>query len=65
MSGPQKEEHSFVKRRGIPWLVCSKCGLVRFRNPITDWCVRHGCDATERPDYKSVLKSLTRQEGLS
>jgi len=57
------EPHNFVKLyRSIPWLVCSKCGLVRLRNPFTDWCVRNGCDADERPDYKKMRDKLTRQE---
>lgn len=62
----EKEEHNFQKRfRSIPWLVCTKCGLVRLRNPFTDWCVRQGCNAEDHPQYEQIKKQLTRQEELT
>lgn len=56
-----KEEHDFQKLyKGIPWLVCRKCGLIRLRNPLTDWCVKKGCNYNEDLNYKAVVKNLTR-----
>lgn len=44
--------------RGIPYLVCSKCGLVYLNNALTKWCIRNGCDHKEHPQYKNKLKEL-------
>lgn len=45
------EPHRFEKWRCLPWEICTKCGLVRLRNRITDFCVRHGCNAKDHPLY--------------
>ena len=56
------EPHVFNRRvAGIASPVCSKCGLVKLNNPFTRWCVQHGCDADERPDYLQVRKQLTKE----
>jgi len=54
--------HRFKPVKGLPWPVCIGCGLVRLRNPITEWCVRHGCNHEDRPEYKSVLKQTTSEK---
>jgi hypothetical protein len=39
--------------------ICQRCGLMRLRNPITQWCVKHGCYHEDHPLYKRKLKELT------
>lgn len=50
--------HQFRKERGIPWPVCNRCGLVWLRNPLTAWCVRHGCWHEEHPGYRAAIRAL-------
>lgn len=52
--------HSWGKRKGLPWPVCRGCGLVHLRNPLTEWCVRNGCEHEEHPGYRSAVRSLGR-----
>lgn len=53
------ESHNFQIVKRIPWLICRNCGLVRLHNPITDWCVKLGCNADDHPKFKTMLKHLT------
>lgn len=66
MSSPEPfvmEPHNFVKTKCLPWLLCVKCGLVRLRNPFTDWSVKHGCNNEDHPSYRSVMCKLTSLDG--
>lgn len=54
--------HKWGKIRSLPWPVCTRCGLVKLRNPLTDWCVRHGCDHADRPDYRDTVRRLTMRD---
>jgi hypothetical protein len=63
VKGP--EPHEFKTIRGFPWPVCTGCGLVKLRNAITEWCVRHGCAHAERPEYKATLARLTERRACS
>lgn len=52
-------QHNFEKRyKSIPWAVCTKCGLVKLRNPLTLWAVQHGCDYREHPNYTKIKTQL-------
>jgi len=50
--------HKWRKLASFPWLICATCGLVRLKNALTDWCVRHGCDHAEHPQYKAAVAAL-------
>ena len=65
MSAFKQEPHSFQPVKRLPYPVCAGCGLVRLKNPLTEWCVRHGCGHTEHPGYKQAVVSLTQQEPKS
>lgn len=52
--------HRWHKYKCIAHLVCLGCGLVRLRNPLTDWCVRHGCDYDDHPNYMRIVQQLGR-----
>lgn len=54
------EPHDFGSIRGLSWPVCKGCGLVRLRNPLTDWCIRHGCNAEDAPGYKAAVANLAK-----
>lgn len=57
------EQHNFQKLyKGIPWLVCAKCGLVALRNPFTKWCMSNGCNHSEHPNYRAIMKQLTKNQ---
>lgn len=56
------EPHNAKPLKGVPWLCCKKCGLLYLHNPITDWCIRMGCNSDDHPSYKNTLKRLTKQE---
>jgi hypothetical protein len=45
------EPHNFRQTKSIPWPICSSCGLVRLRNPFTDWSVKMGCNSADHPDF--------------
>lgn len=48
------EFHVFNKRlKGMPYLICSKCGMVKLNNPFSVWCAKMGCDHEEHPDYNN------------
>lgn len=54
----QHEPHVFVsitKRLTIP--MCRKCGLVRLRNALSDWCVKHGCNYDEHPGFAEAMRT--------
>ena len=54
------DPHKFQNHKNIYYKpVCVKCGLMALNNPITHWCMQHGCDYDEHPDYKKKLKELT------
>jgi hypothetical protein len=55
--------HRWKGIKGIPWPVCTGCGLVRLKNAITEWAVKHGCDHAEHPGYPSAVKSLCADRG--
>jgi hypothetical protein len=50
------ESHSFTGAVFGP--VCVKCGLVRLRNLLTDWAVRHGCDFADHPGWAHAKATL-------
>lgn len=50
-----------LKAIGREW--CHRCGLVRLHNAATDWCVKHGCDSDEHPQYKREMRRLTTKDG--
>lgn len=54
--------HSPHVVKGIPWRVCRGCGLVYLRNPLTEWCIRQGCNHDEHPGYRSAVATLGRPE---
>lgn len=53
--------HNFVTHKKIPKPFCQICGLVNVRNPITEWAIKKGCNNADHPQYKQVLKKLTKQ----
>lgn len=55
------EPHSPAKRAHFSWLVCSRCGLIYLNNALTRFCVKHGCNHEENPDYKRQLATLGGQ----
>ena len=40
--------------------VCFRCGLMRLNNRITHWCDKHGCNHSDHPDYKRIVKEYTK-----
>ena len=55
------EQHSFNKKiKGVPYLTCSKCGLVKLNNPFTKWCISKGCDYQDHPEYNNQRKTCMR-----
>ncbi len=61
MSAAAAKPHSFRPVKGLSWPVCSCCGLVRLRNPLTDWCVRNGCNHEDHPGYRNAVATLSRK----
>lgn len=59
---PKHEPHRFLSLKRIPWPYCRGCGLLRLKNQITDWAVRHGCNYDEHPGWKQAMRSLTRTQ---
>jgi hypothetical protein len=49
------EAHSPTKLKNTPWLYCKYCGLVYLRNPITNWCIKMGCNYRYHKDYQTML----------
>lgn len=50
--------HSFDKMRGISWpSYCKCCGLVLLKNPISQLCVRIGCDYALDPRVKQWYRT--------
>ncbi len=54
----KQEPHSFQPVKRLPYQVCTGCGLVRLRNPLTDWCVRYGCNHAEHPGFRAAVRAL-------
>ena len=54
--------HKWKAAKYLPVPVCTGCGLLRLRNPLTEWCVRNGCDHADHPQYRQTVAKLTRQE---
>lgn len=61
----QYEPHCFKADRPVAKLVgravCVKCGLLRLKNLLTEWCVAKGCYFDESPGYRDALRTLPRQ----
>lgn len=54
------QPHAFNRRvRCIPWVICSRCGLIKLNNPFTDWCARTGCNHDEHPEYQKQRDKAT------
>lgn len=53
------EGHSWVSSKKLPWPYCKRCKLLKLRNRLTDWCVKHGCNSADHPGYKSAVKTLS------
>jgi hypothetical protein len=53
------EPHSFVSWKKISWMYCSKCGLVRLKNPFTAWADSKGCNYKDHPSYESQRAKTT------
>ncbi len=51
------DPHHFGVMRRLPWLRCKHCGLLTLRNPLTEWCIRMGCNANDHPEYASRARS--------
>ena len=48
------EPHAFNRKlKCIPWVICSKCGMIRLKNPFSDWCAQNGCNHDEHPGYET------------
>lgn len=59
MSEPYKyEPHNFAFKLGS-WVYCSGCGLIRTRNPLTEWCIDKGCNYREHPGYRHAVHKFT------
>lgn len=54
------QEHSFTAK-SAHWSTCSRCGLVRLKNPLTEWCVKKGCYYDEHPSFKTVVRQYTKK----
>ena len=54
MSNFTVEPHSFTMKIGA-YQYCSKCGLISFKNELSQWAIRMGCNHKEHPSYKSKL----------
>lgn len=50
------EPHVMKATRGLPWLRCTRCGLLNLRNSLTVWCLKAGCNAADHPEYASRCK---------
>lgn len=51
------EPHSWTKLGGkaankLPWQFCQKCGLVRLRNPFSEWASKMGCNNEDHPQHE-------------
>lgn len=51
------EVHNPVKIKGLPWLICNKCGLLYLRNRFTDWSIKKGCNSEDHPEYLSERRN--------
>jgi len=54
------EGHAPVKVRWFAWPICRKCALVYLKNPLTAWCVKHGCNYADHPNYRAAIRKFTR-----
>lgn len=53
------EAHSPKKRKGMPWVVCSGCGLVYLKNDFTAWAIRMGCNNSDHPGFAAARHKFT------
>lgn len=54
--------HRYGSIKGIPWRVCMYCGHIAFTNPLSMWIHEVGCDHRWHPDYRRMIKKLTREK---
>ncbi len=45
--------HRFTAR-----MICARCGLLRLRNALTDWCVSKGCNFRDHPGFTDATRRL-------
>lgn len=43
----RREPHAMISRKRLPWLYCSRCGLVNLKNKATRAAMRAGCEVDE------------------
>lgn len=55
------KSHTYKTARCLPYAFCTGCGLLRLRNPLTDWCDRNGCNHADLPGYAAAVRSLSAQ----
>jgi len=47
--------------KGVGKMYCLGCGLIKLNNPLTQWCIKMGCDHDLHSSYKSKCKNLGRR----
>lgn len=52
------EPHKWAKMDGVGRERCVKCGLMALRNPLSQFCIKQGCDHEEHPRYKRMVATL-------
>jgi len=57
------EQHSFTGWRICSWLCCTRCGLLRLRNALTDEAVRLGCNSADHPRWRQTVHQHTAHNG--
>ena len=63
-TAPEKQVYTYEPHRPakvvscIPWMVCSRCGLVYLKNAATAWCVQKGCNAADHLGYQAAIRDL-------
>ena len=53
------EPHRPVKYKCLPWLVCASCGLIYLHNDLTKYCIKSGCNYSDLPNFKDIIKKFT------
>lgn len=61
MSAFVAHPHHWITYKRLPWPVCAHCGLVRLKNDLTAFAVKHGCDHRDHPGYAAALAATRRQ----
>ena len=54
--------HSFSLLKGVGKQYCRCCGLVALNNAATQWAVDKGCNYEDHPQFRSVMKRLTKRQ---